>query len=147
MSKTAEVANQQHSAKTMWVANFTLFPGSDPGSPILLSNREPELYPGYTPLSGTVAHTLWSLPGHFGFGKHSGRFPGLACRGPVAHAVDVFFCVVRMAIAVAQGRREEPSHPALPQPLDRDTELACRLGDPLRRASRHIHAISIKHDT
>jgi hypothetical protein len=67
--------------------------------------------------------------------------------GPVTHALQVFFCVVAMAIAVAKGKREEAPRLAFPQPLDRDTELAGGFGDLIRHASMLFHIISIVNDT
>jgi hypothetical protein len=59
--------------------------------------------------------------------------------GPVAHALQVFFCVVAVAIAVAKGGRKVTPLLPHPQPLGRDTELAGGFGDPVRGASVPFH--------
>jgi hypothetical protein len=80
-------------------------------------------------------------------GRLAGGPPRPAGSGPVAHPLHVFFRVVAVAVAVAQGRRKETPRLALPQPFDRDTELAGGFRDPIRCASMLFHGISIINDT
>jgi len=106
-------------------------------------------------LAWTVAHTLGSPPnrsGTAGFAAaDSGGLANIFLRpagsGPVAHALQVFFRVVAVAIAVAKGTREEAPCLTFPQPLDRDTELAGGFRDPIRCASMLFHVISIVNNT
>jgi hypothetical protein len=54
------------------------------------------------------------------FGRRSNRFLGPAGSGPVAHALNIFFCVVAVAIAVAKSERKVTAFLPHPQPLGRD---------------------------
>ena len=103
-------------------------------------------------LSWTVAHTLRSLPYRFGtsgfaattgFGRLSDGFLGPAGRGPIAHALDVFFCIEAVAIVVAKSERKVT--PLLPHPpsLGRDAELAGGFRDPVRGAPLLFHISKI----
>src|SRR5687768_9887039 len=91
-----------------------------------------------------------SLPVRFGtagfsteLGRLSGGLLGPAGRAPVTHALHVFFCVVAVSIAVAQGGSEVTSRLAFPQPLDGDTELASSLRDPVGGAPVLFHISKI----
>ena len=77
----------------------------------------------------------------------SAGLTGRARRGPVAHPLHVFFCVVAVAVAVTQSWREETTLLPSPQPLDRVAELTGGFRDPVRCASMLFHVTSIINDT